>query len=343
MQAHSSESAALTKATAKLPARLAAVGLFLGLFSGLAPAALAQSPDARAMLVQMASAIRSLDYQGSFIYQHAGRVDTLRVFHAGGVLERERLISLNGPRSEVIRNGLDVTCIQANGSSTVYASSSGRGLLPLVPDAGSRLLGDHYTVDVVGTDRVAGYLANIIDVVPRDGYRYGYRLWLDQGSHLLLRSMVTDSERRPLEQFMFVSLEIGKRPSDTDLIPSQRELLTTTAAPPGEVDLRGAPAWSVREPPPGFTFSSARRSREAGKGAEHLVYSDGMASVSIYVEPRDQGESGISTMAGRGTLNVLTYIDGDWRFTVLGDVPAATVSAFARSLERNVAASPQGR
>ena len=292
------------------------------------------------MLVQMASAIRS---QGSFIYQHAGRVDTLRVFHAGGVLERERLISLNGPRSEVVRNGLDVTCIQADGSATVYASSSGRGLLPLVPDAGNRLLGEHYKVDVVGTDRVAGYLANVVDVVPRDGYRYGYRLWLDQGSHLLLRSMVTDSERRPLEQFMFVSLEIGKRPSDTDLIPSQRELLTTTAAPPGEVDLRGPPAWSVIEPPPGFVFSSARRSRQDGKGAEHLVYSDGMASVSIYVEPRDQEENGLSTLAGRGILNVYTYVEGDWRFTVLGDVPAATVSAFARSLGPNAAAAPPGR
>lgn len=340
MQALSSESAALVKAPATPAARLAAIGVLLALIGGLVPAAFAQAPDARAMLVQMASAIRSLDYQGSFIYQHAGRVDTLRVFHAGGALERERLISLNGPRSEVIRSGLDVTCIQADGSATVYASSSGRGLLPLVPEAGSRLLGDHYEVAVVGTDRVAGYLANVIDVVPRDGYRYGYRLWLDQGTNLLLRSMVTDSERRPLEQFMFVSLEIGKLPSDTDLIPSQRELLTTTAAPAGEVDLRGPPGWSVTEPPPGFTFSSARRSRQGEKGAEHLVYSDGLASVSIYVEPRVQDEGAVSTLAGRGTLNVYTYTDGDWRFTVLGDVPAATVSAFARSLERSKPATP---
>lgn len=295
----------------------------------------AEAPDARAMLVQMADAMRSLDYQGSFAYQHAGRVDTLRVFHAGGVRERERMISLNGPRTELIRNGVNVTCIQADGSATVYTSSSARGLLPLVPDAGNRVLGEHYAVSVVGNDRVAGYLADIIDVVPRDGFRYGYRLWLDQGSRLLLRSVVTDSERRPLEQFMFVSLEIGKVPSDTDLVPRQRELLTTTAAPTSEVTLRRAPLWRVDKPPAGFAFVSARRPRQGAAGTEHLVYSDGLANVSIYVEPRAEEPAGVDTMAGRGTLNIYTHIQDDWRITVLGDVPVATVTAIAQSVSRS--------
>ncbi|MEO7936355.1 MAG: MucB/RseB C-terminal domain-containing protein [Dokdonella sp.] len=304
-------------------------GVILALTSTLS---LAQVPDGAAMLAQMASAMRSLDYQGSFAYQHAGRIDTMRVFHAGGARERERLISLNGPRSEVIRNGTQITCIQADDSAIVYQSPSGRGLLPLVPDAADPALREHYQITMGGNERVAGYDADIVDIVPLDAYRYGYRMWIEKATRLLLRSVVTDSKRRPLEQFMFVSLEIGNPPDDTDLVPRQRELLTTTAAQGDEIDLRGEVAWKAANAPPGFTLRSARRSREGAPGAQHLVYSDGLANVSIYVEPRSGRSDEMTTLAGRGTLNIASYSTDKWQFTVLGDVPLATVTAISQSL-----------
>jgi sigma-E factor negative regulatory protein RseB len=297
-----------------------------------ATVASAQAPDGATVLAEMASAMRTLDYQGSFIYQHSGRIDTLRVFHSGSPRERERLISLNGPRSEVIRSGSTITCIQPDNSAILYSNSPGRGLLPLVPDTADESLGEHYRISVSGTDRVAGYSADIVDIIPRDAYRYGYRLWVESGTRLLLKSVVTDSKRKPLEQIMFVSLEIGTPPNDTDLVPSQSNLLSTTAARGDEIELRGGAAWEVARPPPGFTFRSARRSRDAEKGAQHLVYSDGLASVSIYVEPRIEGSAEVTTLAGRGTMNIYTYSDKRWQFTVLGDVPVATVTAIAQSL-----------
>ncbi len=309
------------------------VSVILGVAVALSSAlSFGQGPDGAALLAQMASAMRSLDYQGSFAYQHAGRIDTMRVYHAGGARERERLISLNGPRSEVIRNGTQITCIQADDSAVVYQSPVGRGLLPLVPDAADPTLGEHYQISMGASERVAGYDADIVDIVPRDDYRYGYRMWIEKATRLLLRSVVTDSKRRPLEQFMFVSLEIGTPPDDTDLVPRQRELLTTTAAQGDEVDLRGEVAWKVAKPPPGFTLRSARRSREGASGAQHLIYSDGLANVSIYVEPRSGKSDEMTTLAGRGTLNIATYSTEKWQFTVLGDVPLATVTAISQSL-----------
>jgi sigma-E factor negative regulatory protein RseB len=314
--------------------RLFGAWIVIGLSFGLVPNSFAQSSDGQELLQQMATAIRSLDYQGSFVYQRAGRVDTLRVFHAGGALERERLINLNGPRSEIIRSGANITCIQADGSATVYTSNSGRGLLPLVPDTGDSQIGEYYEIRIAGKDRVAGYEADVVDVLPRDRFRYGYRLWLDHSTRFLLRSVVADSERRPLEQFMFVSLEIGRLPSDTDLVPRQSQLLSTTAATPVELQLRGAPVWTVNKPPPGFSLSSARKPRNGVAGTEHLVYSDGLANVSIYIEPRDPNDEDKTTIGGRGTLSVYTSVDHDWRFTVLGDVPVATVTAIAKSIAR---------
>jgi sigma-E factor negative regulatory protein RseB len=311
--------------------------LMIGLASllgSLTSLASAQAPDGATVLAEMASAMRNLDYQGSFIYQHSGRIDTLRVFHSGAPRERERLISLNGPRSEVIRNGTTITCVQPDNSAILYSSASGRGLLPLVPDTADESLKEFYRISVSGTDRVAGYSADIVDILPRDAYRYGYRLWIERETRLLLKSVVIDSKRKPLEQIMFVSLEIGTPPNDTDLVPRQSNLLSTTAARADEIELRGGAAWEVARPPPGFTFRSARRSREAIEGAQHLIYSDGLASVSIYVEPRAESSSEMTTLAGRGTMNIYTYSDNDWQFTVLGDVPVATVTAIAQQLVR---------
>jgi sigma-E factor negative regulatory protein RseB len=301
--------------------------------AGIPTSALAQPPDAREMLIAMAGAVRTLDYQGSLVYQHEGRVDTLRVFHAGGAHERERLISLNGPRREVVRNGTTVTCIEPDGSATVYSSGKGQGLLPLVPSADDLAFGEYYEVQVVSTDRVAGYDADVLEVLPRDGFRYGYRLWLDRGTRLLLRSTVIDAQRRTLEQFMFVSLDIGKLPSDTDLIPRQSPLLASKAAQMDEMEMRSPPKWQALDPPPGYRFISGRQSRSGGHGSEHLVYSDGLANVSIYLEPRESVDVASTTLARRGTLNVFSLVDGAWRITVLGNVPAATVTRMGRSMQ----------
>lgn len=315
-------------------------GLILAFGAILSLSVAAQVPQGAELLNQMASSVRGLDYQGSFVYQHAGRIDTLRVFHAGGAREQERLISLNGPRNEVIRNGNNVTCIQADDSAIVYTSTSGRGLLPLVPEAATAGLDDHYAIRMNGSDRVAGFAADIIDVLPRDGFRYGYRLWLEKGTRLLLRSIVTDQRQMPIEQFMFVSLDIGKTPADSDLVPRERELLTTTAAPADEINLRGSPAWKVLNAPAGFTLRSVRRSAKAAAGAQHLVYSDGLASVSVYVEPTIEVKNDLpATLASRGTLNIYSFSKNAWRFTVLGDVPAATVTAIAESIEADPATS----
>lgn len=307
--------------------------------AGQAAADDAARPDGAVLLSRMGEAMRNLDYQGSFTYQHAGRTDTLRVFHAGGPRERERMVSLSGPRTELIRDGFNVTCVQADGSATVYTRLSNRGLLPLIPDAGDRSLAAHYDVRHVGSDRVAGFAADIVDVVARDRLRYGYRLWLDQQSHLLLRSIVTDADRHPLEQFMFVSLEIGHPPSETDLAPSRRELQVTTATPQ-EVLVRTDPTWSIAEPPSGFAFVSARRSPTDPDGTEHLVYSDGLANVSIYIEPKGEGPDGEAGLVGRGTMNIHSRIQDGWRITVLGDVPAETVAVMSRSVARTPAATP---
>lgn len=306
--------------------------LALVVASGIAAAsAHAQEDVAGNLLRSMSASLRTLDYQGSFVYEHNGEIDALRLFHEGGARERERLVSLSGPRSEVVRDGNLITCVQADRPAVLFPNRIGSRLLPLIPDTGGSGFAKLYAVDVAGEERVAGYRARVVDILPRDGYRYGYRLWLEEDSGLPLRSAVIDPGRRTLEQFMFVSLDIHAKPKSSDLAPSAN---VGIGSAPDEVPLSAPPRWRVADPPPGFAYLRGQRPTLAPTQAEHHVYSDGVANVSVYVEPRDprQPETPDGALT-RGVLNIYSRVDGDWKITVLGDVPRATVQRIARSVQ----------
>lgn len=293
--------------------------------------------EARNLLTQMSAAVRETNYQGSFIYEHNGRIDALRIFHAGGRDERERLVSMNGVRSEVVRDGGTITCLQSGVPTVLLPNRMGARLLPLVPDVSGQSFAALYVLGVGKEDRIAGYRARVVEITPRDAYRYGYRLWLEDATHLPLRSAVVDATQRSLEQFMFVALDIGAKPKESDLVASSD---TGMMATPAEIALDGAPQWHVADTPAGFVFLRAQCPAQGPSGAEHLMYSDGLANVSVYIEPRDAKVAGTPDRAtARGVLSVYSRDMGAWKITVLGDVPRATVERMARSV-RAVPATP---
>jgi sigma-E factor negative regulatory protein RseB len=297
----------------------------------------AEDGDAQNLLLRMSTAIRSLNYQGTFVYERDGQIDALRLFHeGGGEGERERLVSMNGPRSEVLRDGNSVTCHQAGAASVVFPSQSGARLLPLVPDTHGPKFATFYALRVVGDERVAGYDARVVDVLPRDSYRYGYRLWLDRGTSMLLRSAVVDGASRALEQFMFVALDIGAKPMESDLA------FSTGLGPlsaPDEIGLDAPPRWRATDLPPGFGFLRGQRPALGPTQAEHHTYTDGVANVSVYVEPRDPTLPALpDRVSSRGVLSIYSRSSGAWTITALGDVPRATVQRIAQSMQ----ATPAG-
>jgi sigma-E factor negative regulatory protein RseB len=281
-------------------------------------------------LRRMGKSLRDADFQGSFIYQHDGRTDALRIFHQGGAHERERLISLTGERSEVIRDDREVVCILPGTPPTRFANRTGLRLLPLVPSLDD--LGAQYGIVLGGVDRVAGYDARVVDVVPRDPFRYGYRLWLQRDNQLVLRSAVLDIARRPIAEFMFVALDIGARPSETDLAPA---VDVGGALAVGDTESPGGtlPRWLVRGAPAGFHLVRTQRPAGASNDIEHLVYTDGIASVSVYIEPlAANAKKADAATTQRGVLSIHTEDANGLRITALGDVPPATVQAMAQGV-----------
>lgn len=296
---------------------------------------------AREWLDEMSSALQTLDYDGTFVYLHDGRLEAMRIIHtvdAGG--ERERLVSLTGSAREVLRDDKSVTCIMPDNRSVMVGQSRPRQPFPVVPkDLDS--VSPYYAFDDTGDDRMTGYNARVIAITPRDAYRYGYRFWIDKNTRMLLKSDLTGVDGAPIEQVMFTRLVIGPDIRSDDLQPSltgdgyawhrQEDIRRT-----GGGSAAGEPGWRVGSLPGGFrlTHFQHKRMREERGDTEHMVFTDGLATVSVYVEEKPGGPPGFTGLSTMGAMNAYRLVRDGIQVTVMGEVPAATVEMMATSVAR---------
>lgn len=296
------------------------------LLAGTLAPSIARAIDASDWLARMHGALHKLDYSGALVVQRADRMQVMQLFHAAGRPERERLLSQDGPPRELVRSGTTLVWRVAERPPVAWTADAPRSLMPLLPDAMPAWLADNYRAALSGEAHVAGYDAVVVELTPRDRYRYGYRLWLERQSALPLRTQLLGPQREPLGQCMFASLQIGRRPARGDL---GLAVAAGAAAPPPPP--AAPPHWRIVDPPPGFRLAESL-AEGAGSGARHLLFSDGLASVSIYIE-----RAPVALPPGRathGALNVYSAERGGERVTALGNVPEATVERMVRSAER---------
>jgi sigma-E factor negative regulatory protein RseB len=184
---------------------------------------------------------------------------------------------------------------------------------------------DSYRAKLGNVGRVAARDCQVVDLQPKDGWRYGYRLWLDHETGLPLRIALLGDNGQALEQMAFTELQVGSKPDEANLRPSTQQGLqrVQTLSAGKQAD----PGWRVTAPPPGFTL---RGGRQLGESVQ-LLYSDGLASVSVYIEPVAGALHGESAMR-RGAVNVHSIWQGGRRVVAIGKVPAATVDYFARNV-----------
>ncbi len=294
--------------------------------------------EARVWLDRMSRAMQTLNYQGTFVYLHGGEIESMRIVHSRDESgERERLLSLNGEAREVIRDDRSVTCIWPGSRSVTVSKSRPRTPFPsTIPEASQ--LAERYRFRLLAGDaRIAGMPARILDIEPRDEFRYGYRLWIDRETHLLLRSDLLDERGRPVEQVMFTELQV------LDHIPEERfrPILNGTGYTwVNEQDVETMapdPMWVVSRLPAGFALKQRAKKpmQPNAKGVEHLVVSDGLATASIFIEPLQSGQQRFEGPSRMGAVNVFGTIQRDYQITVVGEVPAATVEYIARAVVYN--------
>jgi sigma-E factor negative regulatory protein RseB len=294
----------------------------------------AAQPDPFRLLDRMNDAIRSLDYEGRFVVQSGDRLDALYVVHravAGG--ERERLVSLNGEPREIIRSDEAVACLVPGKRDPINVGrrAHGRSFSPL-RGVDPQQLSRYYDFHLAADGRVAGRKAFQVEVRPRDKLRFGYRVFVDQETALPLHTVTLDAEERVLTQMMFTELKVndGITPIEHDI-----SALQVARADPEEWSslARLTPAaWRFAEIPPGYQLNLHRRRPIDNGGAEleHFIFSDGLATVSVYVLPLAGHADQLSS--AEASANAVGRVLGEHEVVVVGDVPRQTLDWFAKGI-----------
>jgi sigma-E factor negative regulatory protein RseB len=316
----------------------AALALAIGALPAVAVAGgSAEIQDAASLLARAAGAARTLNYTGTLVYQqHSGRVETSRIVHwndAGS--EFEKLVNLEGPAHEVIRSNTEARCFYPEAKVVRVEPRTFRNAFPALSTQQQKVLTEYYELKKAEADRVAGMETQAWIFEPKDGLRYGQKLWFERATGLLLKARIQNERGDPVEQFTFSDITIGAR-IDRDMVrPSWPDAPPAwqVQTGPGEPDAAET-GWVVRGAPPGFSRVAEGFRTARGKRAPvaHIVYSDGLVTVSVFVEPAASVHA--AGLLQQGGVNVfIRDVDG-YQVTALGEAPAATIRQIANSVAR---------
>jgi sigma-E factor negative regulatory protein RseB len=299
--------------------------------------ALGLADEAREWLERMTQAVELLNYEGKFVHMHDGGDEVLYIIHRNQDGEvSERIQSMDGAGREIIRHQNKVQCILPDQQTVIIEQT--KDINPLVSSlpSYSEELEVHYEIAVRGRIRVAGRMCRQILIRPRDGFRYGYRLWLDEETAMPLKSELRDERERVVERIKFVDIQMR------DNIPlAAMEPVTDTTGfrwfrpPPEQASNPATASFRATEVPAGFRLSLSTVRQMAGSRypVEHLVYSDGIAAVSVFVEdPEAEETESLSGLSRVGSANAFSIKVNDRSVTAVGEVPPKTVESIARSL-----------
>lgn len=311
-----------------------------------ATAAQAGDREAREWLQRMSESLATRNYEGRFFHLRDSRSETMRIIHRvdkGKVTER--LVSLDGSGREIIRNENEVICYLPDRRTVlVEKRTDDSTLLAAVPSYNEQLE-QHYSIERGASTKALGRRTQLILVQPRDQFRYGYRLWLDYETAMPLKSQLCDRNGKVIEQILFAEVNFRDRISADALKPAVSgegfRWLRQDAQQQVQMANAGSMGWNVIRLPAGFRLTTWRVQVIAGSSApvRHFVYSDGLASVSVFIEPRTPQTEAMRGLAKVGAAFAYSRnLDGH-QVTAVGEVPAATVEAIAAGVTRERAAT----
>jgi sigma-E factor negative regulatory protein RseB len=298
-------------------------------------------------LARMGEAFATQNYSGTFVCTHGSGMDTLRIIHSveGGV-ERERIVRLDGGKQEIIREGKKVKCVHGsdwngNINHKIPLGPFGREFVRDISE-----LGNSYQLIEKGKSRVAEHDAQLLLIQPRDDYRYGYNVWLDEKTGLLLKSIIV-YKGKVLERFQFTELNILDEIDEAELeVSIVGETMVHYPLVSHEDDLVDHKTldWSLDWLPEGFKMrmQGSHRDQENGGGVDTITFTDGMAAFSVFIEKiTNHKYEEMTTQKGATTAvtHIVNYPAGDHLITVVGEVPMKTAKRISLSVVPSAATS----
>lgn len=277
-------------------------------------------------------AARQTDYSGVFVYQSGGHVEMSRITHVSDQNgEHERLEGIGGAKRELIRDNDQVWLYSDGHKVRVEKRQIKRAFPALLPEQLS-ILKENYSVTRAEEDEVAGYHAHAVVFLPRDNLRYARKMWAHNDTGLLLKAVVLDDRGYIIEQYAFMQLVIGNNIDRKWIVPENSPATAISqelrAAPLPKVELlEESSGWQIDALPLGFKkiIEMRRPFRGNKEPVIHMVYSDGLSSISVFIEKVREESYIHSGLSEQGAAHVYNRLVGQHLVTVVGEVPSRTV------------------
>lgn len=321
----------MSPATARAWLPALALGFSAGAVAG-------PNDEALAWLQRAAHAARATSYSGIFVHTNGERTSTVRIAHAmiDGI-EHERVEPLEGPAREIVRRGEEMVCYFPDAKTMRLDRRVSARFFPSIFRGPPEALAENYTVRLGNTERILGRECQWIRLDPKDALRFAQRLCAEVSTGLLLRARSLNERKQVIEQYTFTDLRLGSEVARSEVKPtlaSRVKQWVTDAQPRDEA--KGADTgWEIGKPPAGYRKIGELRRTLPGKPApvSQIVLSDGLASISVFVEPAGL-PSRAEAASEEGTTSFFVRPAGDHVVTVLGDVPIAAAQQVGRSVMR---------
>lgn len=290
--------------------------------------------DGAGLLQRIQASARELNYSGVFAYQQGASMQSSRITHVyDGKSEHERLELLDGQPLEFLRKDDEIQCLLPQKRAVLIETRTARDRFPGLMIGGPDQLGEHYDVSVEAEpERVADRDCQVITLRPRDSDRYGYRLCADSSSGLLLRAQTLSPEDEVVEQVAFIALQVGADVDRKQLKPRWKtegwRVVRTQLKPVKLADL----GWKVGEPVGFHRMMEVQRSMGGKPDVKQVMLSDGLAAISVFIEPYSESHPRQVGPGARGAINVVGRRLGDHWITVLGEAPLGTIQQIADSI-----------
>lgn len=297
-----------------------------------------------AWLLRVHQAARQSVYTGTFVVSSSAGMASARIWHVcDGEQQLERVESLSGTPRAIFRHNDQVVTFFPQSRIAVTEVRESLGLFPTLLKSSDSSIGNFYQLKALGSERIAGFDADVFQLLPKDQLRYGYRVWNEKKTGLIIQLQTLDVNNKVLEQAAFSELQLGAVVSAAKLSRSGSTEGYRVVRPDLQKTTADAQGWVLQKPVDGFKpMGCYKRPAAAPTGVDgnaqntmQWVFSDGVATVSLFVEAFDARRhlrEGVTDMGGAS--HTLTRRIDNWWATVVGEVPITTLSAFAQALER---------
>ena len=293
--------------------------------------------DALSWLKRIHAATQKLSYTGTFVYRSGEQAETSRIVHSVGRHgARERLETLDGERREIVRSGDEVKCYLPRSETVKVDRQNGNAVFPALLPANLQDIRENYDVTKGAIERIAGYDCQQIVLRPKDRMRYGHRLWADANTGMLLKSETFNDDNEVIEVFAFTQIEIGGKIDQDQLRPrlsaqSRDWRVENSGAVAASLAASG---WTIKPELPGFKkMTEMKRTQGSSSEVGHVVYSDGLAALSVFIEPLASRAPLPPGLSRQGAINIYSRQVANHLVTVVGETPADSVKKLAESVE----------